>query len=381
MNYMPDIAYLALRRPGPQIVTTLRTHIVGLIPYVRSEVRGEEIWFVGGDNFATVEVLAPAAARRRVRVPRSLGVDDEHLIELCSGPNHDFSYFPVFHDVMLALLQFPGVRLLRGGEAVGLEAMQPNFERVMGRLVTLGAAEDAAISLRTAATALMSRIHQAFPALTATPSVLPWLIAGLTQDDEAAAATLADQLVKLRMPEALPQVEAVIRDPAQASYLPRLFAVYRKIAAGLRSALVDPPLAAAEDPWSQWVERYVLACRGHPGPLLAALADPGAAEDLLERADLTYFIHRAEGRPDFAAELDAYIEQKMDDSPRHEELLAAIVALCDADAGTWPGLPAALGEAGIACWRAAQQHVSRSLAQRVRALLAALGAGEEPPGG
>ena len=373
MNYMPDMAYFVVSRPAKGCMTSLRAHIEGLIPYARARAEGEQIWFIGGDTFVTIELI-PSTAYRRVQLARSDGSfgPDDPVVELCSGPNHDASYFPLFHDVALALLQFPGVRRL-GNSPGTLDAMQPHFERVAARLAALITDEEYNLSLRTAATAAMLRVTRAFPAISMTPPLLPWLVEGLTQDDDAAVTTLVDKLLALRLPEAVPRLKAALLDPEEAHHLPRLLSIFARIAEGAPGDPDDLRRATSDDFWQRWIARYALACHGDPGPLLAGLGDRDEVFDLLCRADMAFFLAQIEDQPDFTARLDAYVDRDMNDNERVEALIAAIAALCRRAASTWPR---AVGQEH---WSAALIRLHGGPEAHARAIVEALWPAEAPP--
>lgn len=377
MNYMPDILYFAVTRAAARRVTSLRAELEARAPYgkVDARERSGRLYWGGGGSFASVEVLALPSPR----FPR-LGLDPaigpvEHLIELVSGPNHDYRYYPIFHGLELALLQIPGVlRIYSVDEAQALDTMLPRFERIAGRLAELMTSTDYEEIHRVAAEVL-SRVSDAFPTISSGLAMLPWTIHTLTGDDEAASSAAAAQLTSTRPPEALPRLRAVALERTRDAGISRVFAVYQAIAGG--SPIEAPPDPEAlsrtesDDPWERWVSRHAAAAQGHPGPLLAALADPAEAQDLLERASFAVFLERIEGHPEHAQLLDAYVDVTIDEIPGHEALLAAIAALARAQASTWP-LAGPLDPTALEGWRRAAPHCGEELRAHVQAIVAAL---------
>ncbi|MCA9660948.1 MAG: hypothetical protein KC486_21585 [Myxococcales bacterium] len=387
MNYMPDIIHLAVRKSAARRVSTLQTDLERLLPAATFTMHKRRLWIGGGTNGASVELVRLSPRQRAPLAAKHPDFDlADELIQLCSGPNHDYSYFPIFYDVELALLQLPGIRRIFGDELRPLAALTGHFEWVAERLAELGAEDRYDDVFQAYAAGAMQRLTEVLPDIEASPVVTPWLIRGVLQDDDLKTAEAsARRLAELRPPEAIARLRAALSDKRYESALPRLLRVYRQVAAppvdeaDAEGGAPDPEelarLDLEGDPWERWTARYALACRGRPRPLVDALGDPDEARDLVERADMTVFIDRTAELPEFDRLLDDYIEATMDENERYEALIAAIADLCRERLGL--GLDELTrGEldvgAGAEYWQAAGVSSSKELRRDARTIAAAL---------
>lgn len=395
MNYMPDMAHFAFPRAaaGRITISSLCAHFERVLPYTRLIQRYKkkpEVWVDGHANGASVELLPINKQQRQglVKANRTFEPAD-HIIRLCSGPNHDYTYLPIYYDVELALLQVEGIcRIYAEGELRPLDRMTEHFEWVAGRMTELSAEEDYSM-IRTDIASAMRRLTEALPIITTSPALGPWLLQGLLDVEDARADGILAQLREIRSPEVLRRLEEMLGDPENEYTLDRLFDLYLALtapgegaptrpAAPDREAPAHSPADEDDEPWERWLTRYVLACHDEPGPLLAALSDPSEAQALFEQADMSFFITRTQDLPNFGPLLDDYIDQRKDGNLRFEELITAIAALLRERGQAWVmgrrARPAqALDPASAELWASASESIAEDIRPHVRTIAALLG--------
>ena len=393
MNYMPDMAHFAFPRSAAGRITmsSLSAHFERVLPYtqlIRRYKEKPEVWVDGRANGASVELL-PINKRQRAGLVKANPSFDpaDHIIRLCSGPNHDYTYLPIYYDVELALLQVDGIsRIYAEGELRPLGGMTDHFEWVAGRMTELSAKDDSMI--RTDIASAMRRLTEALPTITMSPALAPWLLQGLLDVEDARADGLLAQLRELRSPEVLRRLEEMLGDPDNEFTLDRLFDLYRALTgpregaarrpeAPVPEAPARPPAGEEDAPWGRWLTRYVLACQGEPGPLLDALSDSSEAQALFELADMSYFIDQAQDLPNFALLLDDYIDEQMEGNLRFEGLITAIAALLRERGQAWanerPSSPAqAPDPASAELWASASESIAEDIRPHVRTIAAFL---------
>ena len=105
MNYMPDMAHFAFPRAaaGRLTIASLCAHFERVLPYTRLILRPKrqrKVWVDGRANGASVE-LVPISKQQRSGIVQAnpTFAPAEDIVRLCSGPNHDYTYLPIFYDV------------------------------------------------------------------------------------------------------------------------------------------------------------------------------------------------------------------------------------------------------------------------------------------
>jgi len=132
MSYMPESTPLIFTETGSVTLESLRTYLENwltpLVSGLEFAIDSGFLWITCGSSGASLGFLElPDPGRLLERYPH-LDTGSLKPLELRSGPNHDYSYFPIFYAVDLVLMHYQGIFLWgRDNRLLSLEDRADSF--------------------------------------------------------------------------------------------------------------------------------------------------------------------------------------------------------------------------------------------------------------